>query len=176
LFVEEPVLPEYTHRIGDVVAATTVPIATGERLFSRSDFLPAFQAGIAVAQPDLSHAGGISEVRRIAALAETFDVLLAPHCPLGPIALAASLQIACCVPNFLIQEQSIGIHYNQGADVLDYLIDPDVFTFTDGFLARPTAPGLGITVDERAVRDADGSVPDWRGPVWRHPDGSFAEW
>ncbi|MEY9211307.1 galactonate dehydratase [Thermobifida halotolerans] len=176
LFVEEPVLPEHTHRIGDVVAATTVPIATGERLFSRSDVLPALQAGIAVLQPDLSHAGGVSEVRRIAALAETFDVLLAPHCPLGPVSLAASLQIACCVPNFLIQEQSIGIHYNRGADVLDYLVDPEVFAFTDGCLARPTAPGLGITVDERAVRAADGSVPDWRGPVWRHPDGSFAEW
>ncbi|GAA3991826.1 galactonate dehydratase [Thermobifida alba] len=176
LFVEEPVLPEHTHRIGDVVAATTVPIATGERLFSRAEVLPALQAGIAVLQPDLSHAGGISEVRRIAALAETFDVLLAPHCPLGPVALAASLQIACCVPNFLIQEQSIGIHYNRGADVLDYLVDPEVFAVTDGYLARPGAPGLGITVDERAVRAADGSVPDWRGPVWRHPDGSFAEW
>lgn len=176
LFVEEPVLPEYTHRIGDVVASTTVPIATGERLFSRSEVLPALQAGIAVLQPDLSHAGGISEVRRIAALAETFDVLLAPHCPLGPVSLAASLQIACCTPNFLIQEQSIGIHYNRGADVLDYLADPEVFAFTGGHLRRPTAPGLGITVDEKKVRAADGSEPDWRGPVWRHPDGSFAEW
>ncbi|KUP95982.1 galactonate dehydratase [Thermobifida cellulosilytica] len=176
LFVEEPVLPEHTHRIGDVVAATTVPIATGERLFSRAEMLPALQAGIAVLQPDLSHAGGISEVRRIAALAETFDVLLAPHCPLGPVALAAGMQIACCVPNFLIQEQSIGIHYNRGAEVLDYLVDPEVFTVADGYLPRPLRPGLGITVDERAVRAADGSVPDWRGPVWRHPDGSFAEW
>lgn len=176
LFVEEPVLPELTHILGDVTASTTVPIATGERLYSRTDVLPALRSGIAVLQPDLSHAGGISEVRRIAALAEVFDVQLAPHCPLGPVSLAASLQIACCTPNFLIQEQSIGIHYNEGAEVLDYLVDPEVFRFHDGDLLRPTGPGLGITVDEAAVRAADGTAPDWHNPVWRHPDGSFAEW
>ncbi|GAA3742401.1 galactonate dehydratase [Spinactinospora alkalitolerans] len=176
LFAEEPVLPEYTHLLADVVRTAPVPIATGERLFSRTDALPALQAGIAVIQPDLSHAGGISEVRRIAALAETFDVLVAPHCPLGPVSLASSLQIAFCTPNFLIQEQSIGIHYNRGAEVLDYVRDPEVFAFHDGHLLRPTAPGLGLEVDEKAVRAADGSAPDWRGPIWRHPDGSFAEW
>ncbi|MFG2587942.1 galactonate dehydratase [Streptomyces sp. NBC_01166] len=176
LFVEEPLLPEHTHLLRDVVEATPIPVATGERLFSRTDALPALQAGIAVLQPDLSHAGGISEVRRIAALAETFDVLVAPHCPLGPLSLAASLQIAFSVPNFLIQEQSIGIHYNTGAEVLDYVVDREVFRFDEGHLNRPTRPGLGIEVDERVVRAADGNTPDWRGPVWRHPDGSFAEW
>ncbi|MEB8336927.1 galactonate dehydratase [Streptomyces endophyticus] len=176
LFVEEPVLPEYTHRLADVVAASPVPIATGERLFSRTDALPALQAGIAVLQPDLSHAGGISEVRRMASLAETFDVLLAPHCPLGPISLAASLQVAFATPNFLIQEQSIGIHYNDGAEVLDYVVDPEVFRFDAGHIRRPLAPGLGIEVDEKAVRRADGKAPDWHNPVWRHADGSFAEW
>ena len=89
MFAEEPVLPEHGHRLGELAASTSIPLATGERLFSRTDFLPVLRAGIAVAQPDLSHAGGISEVRRIAALAETFDVLLAPHCPLGPISLAS---------------------------------------------------------------------------------------
>lgn len=176
LFAEEPVLPEYTHLLGDLVASSPVPIATGERLYSRTDVLPALQAGVAVLQPDLSHAGGISEVRRIGALAETFDIPLAPHCPLGPVSLAASLQIAFATPNFLIQEQSIGIHYNDGAEVLDYVVDPEVFRFHEGHISRPTAPGLGIEVDERAVRAADGSAPDWRGPIWRHPDGSFAEW
>jgi galactonate dehydratase len=176
LFAEETVLPEYTHLLGDLVACSPVPLATGERLYSRTDVLPALQAGIAVLQPDLSHAGGISEVRRIAALAETFDVPVAPHCPLGPVSLASSLQIAFSTPNFLIQEQSIGIHYNQGAEVLDYVVDPEVFRFHDGCFLRPTAPGLGIEVDEKAVRAADNSAPDWRGPVWRHPDGSFAEW
>ena len=124
-FVEEPVLPENSHLLGDFVRSTTTPVATGERLYSRQEFLPVLQAGIAVAQPDLSHAGGITEVRRIAALAEIYDVQLAPHCPLGPIALAACLQVGFATPNFLIQEQSIGIHYNQGAEVLDYLVDTD---------------------------------------------------
>ncbi|MFD8386113.1 galactonate dehydratase [Streptomyces sp. NPDC059679] len=176
LFAEEPVLPEYTHLLGDLVACSPVPIATGERLYSRTDVLPALRAGVAVLQPDLSHAGGISEVRRIASLAETFDIPIAPHCPLGPVSLAAGLQIAFATPNFLIQEQSIGIHYNDGAELLDYVVDREVFRFHDGHLARPTAPGLGIEVDERAVRAADGSAPDWRGPIWRHQDGSFAEW
>ena len=176
LFAEEPLLPEYTPLLGGLVAASPVPLATGERLFSRTEVLPALQAGIAVLQPDLSHAGGISEVRRIAALAETFDVPVAPHCPLGPVALAASLQIAFATPNFLIQEQSIGIHYNAGADLLDYVVNTEMFRFRDGCFLRPTAPGLGVEVDERAVRAADGREPDWRGPVWRHPDGSFAEW
>ncbi|MEV5551385.1 galactonate dehydratase [Streptomyces sp. NPDC052309] len=176
LFVEEPVLPEYAHRLHELVGASSVPIATGERLFSRTDALPALQAGIAVLQPDLSHAGGISEVRRMASLAETFDVLLAPHCPLGPISLASSLQVAFSTPNFLIQEQSIGIHYNAGAEVLDYLVDPAVFRFDQGHINRPLGPGLGIEVDEQAVRRANDSVPDWRGPLWRHADGSFAEW
>ncbi|MFF5157858.1 galactonate dehydratase [Streptomyces sp. NPDC000348] len=176
LFVEEPVLPEYAHRLPDVVAASSVPIATGERIYSRAEAMPALRAGIAVLQPDLSHAGGISEVRRLASLAETFDVLLAPHSPLGPISLAASLQVAFSTPNFLIQEQSIGIHYNRGAEVLDYVVDREVFRFDEGHLRRPLGPGLGIEVDEAAVRRADGSRPDWRSPLWRHDDGSFAEW
>lgn len=176
MFAEEPVLPEYTHLLGRVTAATPVPIATGERLFSRTEVLPALQAGIAVVQPDLSHAGGLSEVRRIASLAETWDVAVAPHCPLGPLALAASLQLAFCTPNFLIQEQSIGIHYNTGAELLDYVVDREVFRFHAGQLLRPTGPGLGVTVDERAVREADSKAESWHNPVWRHPDGSFAEW
>ncbi len=177
LFVEEPVLPEHSgHRLRDVVDATTLPIATGERLYSRADFLPVLQAGIAVAQPDVSHAGGISECRRIAALAETFDVLLAPHCPLGPIALAACLQVDFATPNVLIQEQSLGIHYNTTSDLLDYLVDPSVFAFEDGWCARPTGEGLGVEIDEVAVRRAARTGHRWRGPIWRHPDGSFAEW
>jgi galactonate dehydratase len=177
MFIEEPVLPEHgPHRLRDVVTATTIPVATGERLYGRADFLPVLQAGIAVAQPDVSHAGGISESRRIAAFAETFDVLLAPHCPLGPIALAACLQVAFATPNFLIQEQSLGIHYNTTSDLLDYLLDPAVFAFDDGWCARPAGPGLGIEVDEDAVRRAAEIGHRWRGPVWRHPDGSFAEW
>ncbi|WP_328667198.1 galactonate dehydratase [Streptomyces sp. NBC_00322] len=176
LFTEEPLAPEYLHLLPTLVTASGVPIAVGERLYSRAEFLPVLQAGVAVVQPDLSHAGGISEVRRIATLAETYGALLAPHCPLGPIALAASIQVALATPNFLIQEQSMGIHYNTGADLLDYVIDPEPFRFVDGHARPPQAPGLGITVDENAVRQADRTGHTWRNPVWRHTDGSFAEW
>jgi galactonate dehydratase len=176
LFVEEPVVPEQSHRLPDIVAASPVPVATGERLFGRHEFLAPLQAGVAVVQPDLSHAGGISEVRRIAAMAETFGAVLAPHCPLGPISLAASLQVAFATPNFLIQEQSIGIHYHDGSDLLDYLLDPEPFRFIDGHLRRPEAAGLGISIDEAAVRAVAREGHTWRNPVWRHDDGSFAEW
>ncbi|MFD2762993.1 galactonate dehydratase [Micromonospora eburnea] len=175
-FLEEPVVPENSHLIGELVRATTTPVSTGERLYNRQEFLPVLQAGIAVAQPDLSHAGGITEVRKIAALAEVYDVQLAPHCPLGPIALAACLQVGFATPNYLIQEQSIGIHYNLGAEVLDYCLDKEPLTFVDGYVERLTAPGLGIEIDETAVRVADKRGHAWRSPTWRHRDGSYAEW
>lgn len=175
-FIEEPVVPENSHLVGEFARSTTIPVATGERLYNRQEFLPVLQSGIAIAQPDLSHAGGISEVRRIAALAEVYDVQLAPHCPLGPIALAACLQVGFATPNYLIQEQSIGIHYNQGAEVLDYVLDTDPLKFVDGHIELLTAPGLGIEIDEKAVRAADKLGNAWRTPVWRHADGSYAEW
>ncbi|QOC91783.1 galactonate dehydratase [Micromonospora craniellae] len=175
-FLEEPVVPENSHLIGEFVRSTSTPVSTGERLYNRQEFLPVLQAGIAVAQPDLAHAGGITEVRKIAALAETFDVQLAPHCPLGPIALAACLQVGFATPNYLIQEQSIGIHYNLGAEVLDYCVDQQPLTFDDGYVQRLTAPGLGIEIDEQAVRAADKRGHAWRSPMFRHPDGSYAEW
>ncbi len=176
MFVEEPTTPENSHLLRRLTESTPIPIATGERLYSRQEFLPVFEAGIGIAQPDLSHAGGISEVHRIASLAEIYDVQLAPHCPLGPIALAASLQVGFAVPNYFIQEHSIGIHYNGDAEVLDYVVDTSVFDFSSGYIERLTAPGLGIEVDEVAVRDAASRGHAWRGPIWRHDDGSFAEW
>ncbi len=176
MFLEEPVIPENSHLLGRLVAGTVLPIATGERLYSRQEFLPALQAGVAVVQPDLSHAGGISEVLRIASLAEVYGAHLAPHCPLGPIALAASLQVGFAAPNHLIQEQSIGIHYNEGADVLDYVVDTAPLRFIDGYVERLTGPGLGIEVDDAAVRSADATRERWQTPTWRHADGSYAEW
>lgn len=181
MFVEEPVLPEHIGNLRSVVESTTIPIATGERLFSRHEFLPALNAGIAVAQPDLSHAGGITEVRKIASLADVHDVSMAPHCPLGPVSLASALQVDFSIPNFLIQEQSLGIHYNgAGSDLLDYLVDPTVFNFGDGWVQRPTLPGLGVTVDEKAIEQAaqwsQDNQQEWRTPNWQHSDGSFAEW
>lgn len=175
-FIEEPIVPELSADLGRICATTSVPIATGERLYSRWDFRDILGSGMAVAQPDLSHAGGISETRRIAAMAEAYGVALAPHCPLGPIAFAACLQVDFATPNAIIQETSLGIGYHAGLELLDYLVDPAVFAFDHGMVALPTAPGLGIEVDETAVRKAAERGHSWRNPVWRHRDGSFAEW
>ena len=176
LFVEEPVLPEHMLHLADVVNSSTVPIALGERLYHRTEFVAPLNAGVAVVQPDVSHAGGISELRRIASLADTHGALLAPHCPLGPISLAASLQVSFATPNFLIQEQSRGIHYNRTSDLTSYVVDPTPFTWTNGHATYNPLPGLGITVDEAAVRSADKTGHTWRNPLWTQEDGTFAEW
>src|SRR3546814_20903671 len=118
-----------------------------------------------IIQPDLSHAGGLSECRRIAAMAEAYDVAVAPHCPLGPLALAACLQLAGCTPNVAIQEMSVGIHYNVGHDLLSFVTNPEVLTPAGGFLAIPEGPGLGVLIDEEAVREADRKRHRWRNPV-----------
>ncbi|MFD1686100.1 galactonate dehydratase [Halobellus litoreus] len=176
MFIEEPVLPEHNDCLPELAEHTTTPIATGERMYSRWDFKEVFEDGaVDVIQPDLSHAGGITEVKKIVGMAEAYDVAMAPHCPLGPIALASCVQVDACSPNVLIQEQSLDIHYNEGSDVLDYLADPSVFEYRDGYVELPTDPGLGIEIDERRVREVTDEV-DWHNPVWRHEDGSVAEW
>jgi len=174
-FVEEPVLPEHNDALPQIAAHTTTPIATGERMFSRWDFKEVFENGsVDVIQPDLSHAGGITEVTKIASMAEAYDVAMAPHCPLGPVALASCVQVDAVAPNALIQEQSLDIHYNETSDVLDYLEDPSVFDYEDGHVDLPEGPGLGVEVDEDALRAAED--PDWHNPIWRHEDGGVAEW
>lgn len=177
MFIEEPVLPEHVDTFLGPMANTSTPIALGERLFSRWDVKAILASGaVDIIQPDPSHAGGITETRKIATMAEAYDVAVALHCPLGPIALAACLQIDACTPNAFIQEQSLGIHYNTGNDLLDYLTDPAVFTYSDGFVAIPPGPGLGIELDEAYVGQRSEQGHRWRNPVWRHPDGSLAEW
>ncbi|HEX2907922.1 MAG TPA: galactonate dehydratase [Phototrophicaceae bacterium] len=177
LFIEEPVLPENNEALREIAAHTSTPIATGERMYSRWDFKPLLQAGyVDVIQPDVSHAGGISEVVKIAAMAEAYDVALAPHCPLGPIALAACLQVDAVAHNAFIQEQSLKIHYNQGNDLLDYLVEPAVFEYAEGCVRLPDGPGLGIRINEEFVREAARTGHHWRNPVWRLDDGSVAEW
>ena len=109
-------------------------------------------------------------------MAAAHDVALAPHCPLGPIALASCHQVDACSHNAFIQEQNLGIHYNEGSDVLDYLADPSVFEYSEGYVDLPEKPGLGIGIDEEHVREQAGAVEDWHNPVWRHDDGSVAEW
>jgi len=176
-FLEEPLRPEHSAQIGRITAATSVPIATGERLFGREEFLPVLKAGIAIAQPDLSHAGGITEVFRIATMAESFDVQLAPHCPVGPVALAACLQVDLAVPNFYAQEHVIDLS-SPGSPDLAVLRDPRVLLAVDGHVRRPEGPGLGIDVDEEYVRahaQTGVDIPDGN-PTWRYPDGGFAEW
>ena len=175
MFIEEPVLPEQNDAIPAVAGSTAVPIATGERMFSRWDFKSVLEQGtVDIIQPDPSHAGGITEVTKIASMAEAYDVSVAPHCPLGPVALAAALQIDAVSQTAIIQESSLGIHYNDATDVTDYLVEDDVFDPSDGFLRIPEQPGLGVAVDEERLRAAD--EPEWHNPVWRHEDGSVAEW
>ncbi|ATR21001.1 Galactonate dehydratase [Roseomonas mucosa] len=177
MFIEEPVLSEHAEALKEIANHTATPIALGERLFSRWDFKNILHAGyVDIIQPDPSHAGGITETRKIAAMAEAYDIALALHCPLGPIALAANLQLDAVCYNAFIQEQSLGIHYNTTSDLLDYLKDPSVFEYRDGHVAIPQGPGLGIEVDEDFVRKAAETGHRWRNPVWRHKDGSFAEW
>ena len=177
MFIEEPVLCEHMEDFKEIAAACDIPIATGERLFTRYDFKRLLNAGgVDIIQPDLSHAGGLTEVKKIGAMAEAYDVALAPHCPLGPIALAACLQVDATSYNAVIQEQSIGIHYNVGKTVLDYVTNKDDFAFTDGWVELPKLPGLGVEVNKELVVDENKTPHNWKNPVWRHADGSVAEW
>ncbi len=177
MFIEEPVLTENEEAFVELRRHTSIPIATGERNYTRWGFKNLLtQGGVDIIQPDLSHAGGILEVKKIAAMAEAYDIAVAPHCPLGPIALAASVQLDFCTPNAFIQEQSLGIHYNQGSDLLDYLIDRTVFEYKEGYINKLTGPGLGIEVNEARVREMAKIGHQWKNPVWRTFDGLPAEW
>ena len=177
MFIEEPVLCENMEYFKEIAACCNIPIATGERLFSKWDFKRLLAVGgVDIIQPDLSHAGGVTEVKKIAAMAEAHDVALAPHCPLGPIALAACLQVDATSYNAFIQEQSIGIHYNVGKSVLDYVKNGDDFRFVDGFVDLPKLPGLGVDVNRELVLEENKNPHNWKNPVWHHADGSVAEW
>ncbi len=166
MFIEEPCLPENVDAMVRVARATKVPVATGERLFTKWAFREVLEKGAAaILQPDVSHAGGIFEVRKIAAMAEVYFAAVAPHCPVGPISLAACLQVDACTPNFLCQEQ---VTLGEG-----YLKRP--FVVDGGYVGVPTGPGLGIEVDEEALAGQlyDGS---WETPRLWHEDGSVADW
>ena len=177
MFIEEPVLSEHLEAIPELAALSPAPIALGERLYSRYDFKRVLQTGgVDIIQPDPSHAGGITETRKIAAMAEAYDVALALHCPLGPIALAANLQLDAVCYNAFIQEQSLGIHYNANNDLLDYMTDRAPFAYQDGYVSMPQGPGLGIEINQAYVDERAAEGHRWRNPVWRHADGSVAEW
>jgi len=177
MFIEEPVLSEHLEAIPELAALSPAPIALGERLYSRFDFKRVLQTGgVDILQPDPSHSGGITETRKIAAMAEAYDVAIALHCPLGPIALAANLQLDAVCYNAFIQEQSLGIHYNASNDLLDYLVDRSPFDYKEGFVRIPDGPGLGIEINQSYVDERAAEGHRWRNPIWRHADGSVAEW
>ena len=179
-FIEEPLLSEHPEAIKQFSTCTSSPIALGERLYNRWDIKPFLRdASVDILQPDISHVGGVSEIKKIAAMAEAYDVAIAPHCPLGPVSLAASIQVALTIPNFVIQEMSVGIHYNTEAgehDLHTYLKNPSVFDVTDGYVACPTGHGLGIEVDEDVVRRISKTAKPWRPKEFHGADGSIREW
>jgi len=177
MFIEEPVLAENGEYFKMLSELVSTPIATGERHYTRWDFKHIFEQGaVDIIQPDLSHAGGISECKKIATMAEAYDVSIAPHCPLGPIAFAACLQLDFNCVNAVIQETSAGIHYNVGADLLDYMNNPEIFDFKDGYIDVFTGAGLGVDVNEEKVREMSKVGHSWKNPVWRTPSGVVAEW
>lgn len=166
LFIEEPAPPENVDIMADIAHGTHLPIATGERIFTKWGFREILEKGAAsILQPDLCHAGGITEVRLIAGMAEAYYAALAPHNPMGPISLAAGLQIAASIPNFLCQEQ---VSLGHG-----YLKEP--FQVEEGYIPLPTKPGLGVELDEEALADKIGH--DWENPqTYDAFDGSVVDW
>ncbi len=172
MFIEEPVTAEFPEIFTDIAARTSIPIATGERLCTRFDVKPYLEHGsLDVVQPDVSNAAGITETKRIADMAAAYDVMLAPHCPIGPIALAASLQVMVAVPNALIQEQILSTFDGWQA----YLVDPAPLEHQDGFIALPTDPGLGVDVDEDVVADRHGRDLQYARPLYTYEDGGIGD-
>ena len=173
MFIEEPCLPENPDAMLRIAQSTTIPIAAGERVFTRWGFRELLEKqAVAVVQPDLCHAGGIFEAKKIAAMAEVYYASIAPHNPLGPISLASCLQLDACTPNFLIQEHpGMSEKWDLG---VGYLKKP--FVIENGYIDLPTGPGLGIELDEDFIAEQtyDGA---WDTPRLTHADdGSFAEW
>ncbi|KAK9366596.1 enolase C-terminal domain-like protein [Lipomyces kononenkoae] len=180
MFIEEPLLSEHHEGIAELSHLTTTPIALGERLHSRWDIKKFLNpATIDILQPDISHVGGISEIKKISAMCEAYDIAIAPHCPLGSIALAACLQIAASTPNHVIQEMSLGIHYNVESgeeDIGTYVCNPQVFDVANGYVNVADGPGLGIEINEEVVRKLSKNTKAWRSGSFVAYDGSLREW
>jgi len=142
--------------MAELARKTHIPIATGERVFTKWGFKEILEKRAAVIlQPDVCYAGGITELKIIAGMAEAYYLPIAPHNPQGPCSLAASLQIAGCIPNFLAQERGD----NEYADLLAHPLPPVV----QGHRPLPTGPGLGITIDEDKLMDQVGEPQQYRG-------------
>ncbi len=167
MFVEEPCQAQNVDVMADIARGTHLPIATGERIFTKWGFREILEKGAAsILQPDLCHAGGITEGRLIAGMAEAYYAPIAPHNPMGPISLATGLQLAASVPNFLVQEQ---VTLGEG-----YLKNPFKLQ-KDGTVLIPTKPGLGIELDDEQMKDKIGH--DWKNPeTYNALDGSVVDW
>jgi galactonate dehydratase len=181
LWIEEPLLSEHDDALGAIAGHTSVPLATGERLQNRWQYKALFEARVIdIIQPDVSFTG-IHELHTLGRIAEGYDVTIAPHCPNGPICLAATLQVDACLPNVALQEYSHGIHYHKGYGGLNpgempaYVLDPSAITAQQGYLQIPTGPGLGIAINEDAVKERQHR---WtlKDSNWRNADGTLAEW
>ena len=145
-FYEEPVPPENIDTLATVARSVNIPIATGERLYTVWGFKDVLEKqAAAVIQPDITHAGGIFELRKIAAMAQVYYVGVAPHNPNGPICTAASIQLDACTPNFLIQEFAIS-----DIQVKDDIVKEPI-KIIDGHFVVPEGPGLGVEIDEAAL-------------------------
>ncbi len=168
-FLEEPCRPDDTDGLAAVARSVPIPVAAGERLVTLREFRSLFEArAVAVAQPDVCHAGGITGVRRIAALAEAHGVVLAPHNPLGPLATMVNVHLGFAIPGFLIQEvMRNDVPWRD--EVVDFPLE-----IVDGHVTPPQRPGIGIEIDERAAA----RYPYQPEPLvrWYHDDGSVADW
>ena len=167
MFIEEPAQAQNADVMADIAHGTHLPIATGERIFTKWGFRELLEKKAAsILQPDLCHAGGITEGRIIAGMAEAYYIPIAPHNPMGPISLAAGLHLAASIPNFLVQEQ---VSLGEG-----YLKNPFKLQ-KDGTVLIPEGPGLGVELDEDKIADKIGH--DWKNPEsYNFLDGSVVDW
>lgn len=170
LFVEEPVPQENVDALKQVSDNVPFPIATGERLLSRWEFREVFEKqAVAFIQPDGSHAGGITELKKIANMAEVYYIHVLPHCAIGPVAFTACMHVDAVIPNFLAQEQ-----IDQG---LGEGMFKDPWQVVDGHIELPTKPGLGFEMDEQAVeKNIDQYSEELGGEYFYETDGSVADW
>jgi galactonate dehydratase len=177
MFLEEPIPPGQTGSLLRISNQVATPIAAGERLYSRWDYVDIIEEeAVDVIQPYVSHAGGISEMHKIATAAETHGIRVAPNCPLGPIALAASIQVVATLTNFTVQDHGFDRQTSSDTGLTDYIDKSKRFNFSDGYLDLPAGPGLGVDVNEEYVAKQAERESGWSFPQQRHPDGSVPFW
>lgn len=170
LFYEEPVIPGLPEEMKWVSDKLNIPIAAGERLYSRYDVRPYLEKqAISVLQPDIAHCCGISEARKIANFAETYDISIAPHNPLSPVNTYSSLHLDASIPNFLIQEILFEEH-----DVVNDIFIRDSVCIKDGYIEIPKDPGLGIKINKKKIKKYPPIKSEYNG--FYRDDKSLADW